>query len=143
VVLERAAALLAGLAVIIGVSSLAFYLEGHAVGINMPKGNTFLAAMILVPFATTFAAVGAVLASRVPRATVAALIAIAGSSYLANDLGPLFHWPEWALNLSIFSLYGNPISGEVKWDGLWEMLAICVAGFGLATILIQRREVGR
>jgi ABC-2 type transport system permease protein len=143
VVMKRAGTLLASLAIVIGVSSIAFYLEGHAVGINMPSGEMFLASVILVPFGTTFAAVGAVLASRVPRATVAVLIGIAGFSYLANDLGPLFHWPEWALNLSLFSLYGNPISGDVKWDGLWEMLAICVVGFGLATILMQRREVGR
>jgi hypothetical protein len=30
----------------------------------------------------------------------------------------------------------------VFWNGLWAMVAIVVAGFGLATILMQRREVG-
>ncbi|MDP9326383.1 MAG: ABC transporter permease subunit [Candidatus Dormibacteraeota bacterium] len=143
VVVERAVTLLASLTIMIGVSTVAFYLEGRAAGIYMPSGALFLASVILIPFATTFAAVGATLASRVPRATVAVLSAIAAISYLANDLGPLFHWPDWALKLSIFSLYGNPISGDVKWDGLWEMLAICVLGFGLAIILMQRREVGR
>lgn len=143
VVVERAVTLLVALTVIIGVSSVAFYVEAHAVNINMPSRDLFWASLILVPFATTFAALGAALASRVPRATVAVLCGIAGVSYLLQDLGPLFHWPDWALNLSLFSLYGNPIAGDVKWDGLWEMLAICVVGFGIAAVLMQRREVGR
>jgi ABC-type transport system involved in multi-copper enzyme maturation permease subunit len=143
VVVERAATLLASLAIIIGLSSVAFYVEARAVNIAMPLWDLLVASAVLVPFATTFAAVGAALASRVPRATVAVLSGIAGTSYLLSDLGPLFHWPDWALRLSIFSLYGNPIAGDVKWDGLWEMLAICVVGFGIATLLMQRREVGR
>jgi hypothetical protein len=42
----------------------------------------------------------------------------------------------------VFSLYGTPLTGGIDWVGLWIMSGITVAGFGLATVLIQRRDVG-
>jgi ABC-2 type transport system permease protein len=143
VVLERALNLLFSLTLIIGVSSVALFFAAHAIKIAVPPGDLLVASVVLIPFGTTFGAVGAALASRVPRATVAVMVGIAGVSYLLLQIGPILQWPDWALKLSVFSLYGNPLSDGVKWDGLWEMLAICVLGFGVATILMQRRDVGR
>jgi ABC-2 type transport system permease protein len=142
VVVERAVALLVAMTLVIGVSSVSLYVEAHLVSINMPSSDLVLASVLLIPFGTSFAAIGAVLASRVPRASVAVLGTIAGLSYLVVQVAPLFNWPDWVLKTSIFTLYGAPLSDGVKWDGLWEMLAICALGFGLATILMQRREVG-
>ena len=143
VVLERGLTLVVSLTIVIGVSSVALYFAAHAININVPAGDLLIASLVLIPFGATFGAVGAALASRVPRAAVAVLVTIAGLSYLLIQIGPLLQWPDWALKLSIFTLYGNPLTDGVKWDGLTEMLAICVVGFGLATILMQRREVGR
>ncbi|HEV3234276.1 MAG TPA: ABC transporter permease subunit [Candidatus Dormibacteraeota bacterium] len=143
VVLERAVTLLVSLTILIGVSSAALYVAAHQINIEVPSGDLFIASLALIPFGTTFGAVGAALASRVPRATVAVLVTIAGLSYLLVQIGPILKWPDWVLKLSVFTLYGNPLTDGVKWDGLGEMLTICVLGFGLATILMQRREVGR
>jgi putative exporter of polyketide antibiotics len=63
-------------------------------------------------------------------------------SYLVTQLGPLLKWPSWALKLSVFSLVGNPLTDGVYWSGLWGLLTITVVGFGLAAIVMQRREVG-
>jgi len=52
------------------------------------------------------------------------------------------NWPGWVADLSVFQLYGTPLLTGVFWSGLWAMLAIVAAGFGAATLLMQRREVG-
>lgn len=96
----------------------------------------------LVPFALTFAAVGAVAAARCPRAAVRALGVLAFYSFAAADLQPLMNWPAWVADLSVFQLYGTPLLAGVFWNGLWAMLAIALLGYGLATVPLQRREVG-
>lgn len=142
VVLERGAALLLRMAVVIAISSLALELGAISANISIDAGSLTVASLALIPFGLSFAAIGAALASRAPRATVAVLTAFTFASYLATELGPLLHWPDWALKLSVFSLYGRPLVSGLDWTGLWTMSAITVAGFGLATLLMQRRDVG-
>jgi len=142
VVLERALTLLIDTIVIVAVSSIAFYIAAHAANINMPVVDVVQASVPLIPLALSFAAVGALLASRVPRATVAVLAAIAFLSYLLTELGPLLKLPDWVANLSVFSLYGNPLTSGIDWTGFSVMLAITIAGFGAGAILMRQREVG-
>jgi len=59
-----------------------------------------------------------------------------------EQLGPPLHWPGWALNLSVFSLYGTPLTSGVDWTGLWIMSAITIGGFAGGALLMQRRDVG-
>jgi ABC-2 type transport system permease protein len=143
VVVERAAVLLAGTAWIIAVSSTAFYSTAHAVNIGLRLGDLAAASVALIPFSLSFAAIGAVLASRVPRATVAALVTFAFFSYLITEGGPLMKWPDWLLKLSVFSLYGTPLTNGIYWTGLRILLGVSVVGFGLGAFLIERRDIGR
>jgi ABC-2 type transport system permease protein len=142
VVTERFGSLALGTLGVIAVSSLAFYLSARASGIGLKGGDVLAASLVMLPFALTFGAVGAVLAGWVPRATVAILSTLAFLSYLITQLGPLLRWPDWALNLSVFSLLGNPLTDGVKWSGLSILIAVTVVGFGLAAVVMQRREVG-
>jgi ABC-2 type transport system permease protein len=142
VVIERALALLVRMAVVIGVSSMGLALGAQAAAFTIDPGPLTVASLILIPFGLSFAAIGALLASRAPRVTVAILTAFTFASYIAGQLGPLLKWPDWALKLSVFSLYGNPLTSGVDWTGLWIMSAITVLGFGAASILMQRRDVG-
>jgi ABC-2 type transport system permease protein len=142
VVLERALALALAALVVIGISSTGFYLGAVVTNINVPVGDLLVASVLLVPFVLAFAAVGALFASRVPRATVAVLTTVAFFSYLITELGPLLKMPDWLLKLSLFSLYGSPMTSGVYWTGLWIMAAIVIAGFGSAGLLMQRRDVG-
>jgi len=143
VVVERAMALLLRLGAVIAVSSAAFYLGAAAANIVVDPGHLTLASVLLIPFALSFAAIGAILAGRAPRAAVAVLTSLAFVSFLITQLGPLLRWPDWALKLSVFSLYGMPLMGGVDWTGLWIMSAITVGGFVVGVLLMQRRDVGR
>lgn len=142
VVIDRAAALLVASAAIIAASSAGFYASARASNINMPAGDLTTASVLLVPFVLSFAAVGALMAARVPRATVGILATLSFLSYLITLAGPLFKWPDSVLRLSVHTLYGTPLTSGVDWNGLWILLAITVVGFGLAAVLMQRREVG-
>jgi ABC-2 type transport system permease protein len=141
VVFERAAAFTLRMAGVIAITSLAFLLGAASAGIAIDAGSLTLASLVLIPFGLSFAAIGAVLASRAPRAAVGALTAYAFVSYISSELGPLLKWPDWALRLSVFKLYGTPLTSGVDWTGLWIMVAVTVIGFGLATVLMQRRDV--
>ena len=142
VVIERAVALMFRLVIIIGISSIALDLGGAVANIQFDLGALTVASLLLIPFGLSFAAIGAVLASRAPRATVAVLVTYTFLSYLITQLGPLLRWPDWALKLSVFNLYGAPLTNGVDWTGLWIMSTITIAGFAVGAILMQRRDVG-
>jgi putative exporter of polyketide antibiotics len=90
----------------------------------------------------SFGAAGALLASFAPRATVAILTALTFAGYLVTQLGPLLKLSDWVLKLSPFSLYDSPLTNGVYWTGLCIMLGVTIGGFGLAGVLMQRRDVG-
>jgi len=142
VVIERAVALMLRLAIIVAISSVALDLGGAVANIHFDLGALTVASLLLVPFGLSFAAIGAVLASRAPRATVAVLVTYTFLSYLITQLGPLLRWPDWALKLSVFNLYGAPLTNGVDWTGLWIMSAITIGGFAVGAFLMQRRDVG-
>jgi putative exporter of polyketide antibiotics len=89
-----------------------------------------------------FAAAGALLASLSPRATVGLLGGFAFASYFIVQLGPLFKWPSWTLNISPFHLYGQPLSEGVDRGGLVIMLLVAGVGFVVSAWLLQRRDIG-
>lgn len=142
VVIERAFAFLVAATMVVAAGSAAFYLSAVASAIDIPLRDMVPAALLLLPFVLSFAAVGAVLTSWAPRAAIAALAAIAFGSYLITEGGPLLKWPDWVSKLSAFSLYGSPLTSGVYWAGLWILIAITALGFAVAVALMQRREVG-
>lgn len=142
VVAERAATLLLAGAIIVGVSCLGFYAAAHSNGVNVRWGDIVVTWLVLVPLVMAFAAIGAPLASRLPRSTVIFLTTVAFGSYLVDEVAPLLRLPDWALKISVFSFAGHPLASGVYWTGLWILVSISVAGFGLGAILMQRREVG-
>jgi ABC-2 type transport system permease protein len=142
VILERAATLVIGTSLVVTFSSLAFYFGAHSAGIDVHAKDLFLAAVAAIPFGVSFAAVGALLASRLPRQTVGVLAAVVFLSYIITQLGPLLKWPDWVMRLSLLSLYGNPLTNGIDRTGLSILIAVCVVGFALGAILLQRRDVG-
>jgi ABC-2 type transport system permease protein len=142
VVIERAVVLATGALVIAAVSGLAVGVESHYQGIDLDFGRLAEASLLLVPFTLVFGAVGALLAARLPRATIATLGLFAFASYLMLQFGPIFKLPDWVQNLSAFKLIGQPLSQGVDGVGLTIMLAIVVVGFVASAMAIQRRDVG-
>jgi ABC-2 type transport system permease protein len=141
VLAERAAELTVTVAVMAFVAMAVILVLAPAEGISVDVGRMLNATTLLVPFALTFAAVGALLAGWRPRVAVVVLSTVAAVSYLVFELGPLFKWPAWADNLSVFQLYGTPLITPVFVGGLTAMLVIVVVGFGSAGVALARRDV--
>ena len=142
VVAERGLVFLTSACVLIAVSSASLYVSAMASGIRLSAGDLLVASITLLPFVLTFGALGAALTSRVPRAAIAALAAVAFTSYLITVASPLLRWPDLIMKISVFSLYGMPLTNGVYWVGLWIMLGISASGFGVATVLMHGRDVG-
>lgn len=142
VLIERAAVLMIGALVIAAVSGVAVGIESHVQSIDLDQGRLIAASLLLVPMAMFFAAIGAMLASRLPRATVGLLGGFAFVSYFIVQLAPIFHWPSWTLDLSAFHLYGQPLSSGVDRTGLVIMLLVVAVGFAASALMMERRDVG-
>jgi ABC-2 type transport system permease protein len=142
IVAERTALLLVSLALLAAVGAVALKIESQVQSIDVNAQKLAEASLLLVPFGMFFAAVGAVMASRIPRATVGLLAAYAIASYFISQLGPVFKWPGWTLNLSPFKLFDDPLTNGVDSAGLAIMLAVVVFGLGVSAWLTNRRDVG-
>lgn len=142
ILLERVSTLLIGSFVIVAVGGVAVGIASHAESIDLDRGHLIAASLLLVPVAMVFAAVGAVLASLLPRATLGLLFAFAFASYFIVQLGPLFHWPDWTQNLSVFHLYGQPLRSGVDGFGLAVMVLVATVGLVASALMMERRDVG-
>jgi len=142
VVIERALVLALGALIIAAVSGVAVGVESHYQSIDLDAGRLAEASLMLVPVTLVFAAFGALLAARLPRATVGILGTFAFASYLMLQLGPIFKLPEWVQDLSAFKLYGQPLIEGIDRTGLAIMVAIVLVGFWASAIVMQRRDVG-
>jgi ABC-2 type transport system permease protein len=142
VVLERAIVLTLGALIISSASGIVVGLEAHSQSIELDGRRLAEATLLLVPFTLVFGTVGAVLASRIPRATVGLLGAFAIATYVLVQLGPIFKLPAWLVDASPFKLYGQPLSAGVDQTGLGIMLGIVIIGIGASALVMQRRDIG-
>jgi ABC-2 type transport system permease protein len=142
VVLERAIALTLGALLVAAVSGAAVAVAANYEAMDVSRERLAEGTLLLVPFALVFAAAGAVLAAWSPRAAVGLLGGLAFTSYLVDELGPLFRWPAWVQDLSAFKLFGTPLASGVDRSGLVIMVVIILVGFGASILLMERRDVG-
>ncbi len=142
VVVERTIVLAIGALIIAAVSGVAVGVEAHSQAVELDRRRLAEASLLLVPFTLVFGAVGALLASKIPRATVGILGVFAFASYLIIQLGPIFKLPEWAEDLSAFKLYGQPLTAGLDQTGLVIMLGIVLVGLVASAIVMQGRDIG-
>jgi ABC-2 type transport system permease protein len=143
VVAERAVTLGVAALVMMTLGSLVTAAVAPGQGVHLQAGRLVIATALLVLLALTFAALGALVISRFPRVAVPVLGVVAVAGFYILLLAPLFGWPGWVLDFSLFHLYGTPLTTGVFWTGLWVMVAIVVAGFGGAMVAMRYRDVGR
>ena len=143
VVAERAVTLVVGALVIAAIGSVVTGAVAPSQGVHLDTGGLVSATALLALLALTFGALGALVISRLPRVAVPVLAVVAVAGFYIPLFSPLFKWPSWVLDLSLFHLYGTPLTTGVYWTGLWVMVAIVVAGFGGAAAAMRVREVGR
>jgi ABC-2 type transport system permease protein len=142
VVIERIAVVVVACAFVVAVSSLAVYLTATSTGITLPRGRFLLASAAVLPVAYAFAGIGHALVGWRPRVAVAVLGAVAIVGYFSQQLGPLFQWPDWVKNLSLYALYGTPMSSD-DWSGIATLVGIGLVGTAVAIVAMRRRDVGR
>jgi len=143
VALERAGALLVATTLIAVVGSAVTLWAADAQGISLGVESIALATALLLPFGLAFGSLGAALAGWIPRATVLLLSGYAVVSYFLTQFVPLFRWPQWVANVSIFYLYGTPLTTGVYWTGFWVLMAIIAIAMTIGLLSFQRRDLGR
>ena len=141
-IIERALVLVAGLAFIATVSAAALGVESQAQAIDVSTRKLVEASLLLVPFGLFFAAIGAVMAAFIPRATVGLMAGFAIASYFVTQVGPIFKWPDLVLDVSPFKLFGQPLASGVDGAGLAIMVIVIVVGLGASALLLRRRDIG-
>jgi ABC-2 type transport system permease protein len=142
VVVERIAAVVLASAVVVAVSSLAVYLTATSTGISLPTGRFVFASAAVLPVAYAFSGLGHALVGWRPRVAVAILGALAVIGYFAQQFAPIFQWPDWVSNISLYALFGTPMSKD-DWGGIATLIAIGLAGTVIAIAAMRRRDVGR
>ena len=142
VILERLATLLAAVALIAAASAVAVYAVAAGQGITLNGGRLALAAALLLTIPFAFGSIGQFISAARPRIALAALSAVAVFSYFVEQFVPLFGWPDWVANLSLYNLYGMPMSGEVEWAGVAALVGIGAAATIASMSALRRRDVG-
>ncbi len=142
VVVERIAGVLVACAVVVAVSSVAVYLTATSTGISLSGGRFIFASAAVLPVAYAFAGIGHALVGWRPRVAVAALGTLAVVGYFAQQFTQLFQWPDWVSNISLYALYGTPMSKD-DWGGIATLIAIGLGGTAVAIVAMRRRDVGR
>jgi ABC-2 type transport system permease protein len=143
VVLERLVSLLASSALVVTAGAVATLAVASAVGITLDAGRLALASALVLVVVLAFAGLGAAGVAWRPRLAVALLTAIAVTSYFIQQFTPLFDWPRWVGDLSLYALYGQPLSREIDWTRIAALAGIGVGGAAVAVRVMQRRDIGR
>jgi len=142
VVVERIAAVVVACAVVVAVSSVAVYLTAASSGISLPRGRFVFASAAVLPVVYAFAGIGHAFVGWRPRVAVVVLGALAVVGYFAQQFTPLFAWPDWVNDISLYALYGTPMSKD-DWGGIATLIAIGTGGTAIALFVMRRRDVGR
>jgi len=142
VILERLATLLVAVGLITAASSVAVYIVAAGQAITLDGGRVALAAALLLTIPFAFGAIGQFVSASRPRMAVVALSAVAVFSYFIQQFVPLFGWPDWVANLSLYTLYGTPMSGDIKWAGVAGLVGIGSVATAASLVALRRRDVG-
>lgn len=141
VVVQRAVELGAG-SLVISVAGAVGLLAAAAGQHETVGGPLWTATFLLLPVATAFGALGGAVSAWLPRLAIGVVSVIAVGAFFIQLFAPIFKAPSWVLNLSLFQLYGMPLTKPIFWQGFWGLVGVTVAGFGIAVLAMQRREVG-
>jgi len=142
VVIERALEFAVASLVIVIAGYLGVAAKAPSSGLNLDAGHLFTASLLMWPFVLAFGGLGVALVSRWPRIAVPSLAAFAAIEYFLGDLAPLFKFPGWVANLSVFHLYGNPMAASsISWTPPLIMILVFLAGFSAALFLMRQRDV--
>jgi len=146
VVVDRFLGLLVAAVVILVAGHLGLMAGARAYGLELSWSNLLLATVLILPVVVAFGALGSAIAAVRPRLAMCGLSGLVGYCYMVPLVAPLAFapkpTPDWVLNISLFHLYGLPLTEGVSWSGLYALVAITAAGMALTFRSMARREVG-
>lgn len=142
VVVERAASLLIAVAGLLLAGHVSLTVATYVEGTELDPGRLATASLMLVPVAAVFGGVGAAVSSLRPRLAIFTLSAFAFLTFMIPFAAPVVRAPEWVKRLSVFDLYGFPLSDGLEVWRLAVLTAVAAAGFGVALVAMQARDVG-
>ncbi|HKY50864.1 MAG TPA: ABC transporter permease subunit [Candidatus Limnocylindria bacterium] len=142
VVIERMVAFLVAMTLVCAAAGYSVYLVASSQSLPLDPAKLALATALVISIPFAFSAIGQLLAVWRPRLSVVLLSTLAVTSYLVLQFSPLFQWPEWVANLSLYALFGTPMSGDVNWSGIAALVGVGLAATVGAVIAFQRRDVG-
>jgi putative exporter of polyketide antibiotics len=117
-----------------------FY-SARALDIIVPGDRMVIATADMLPVVFAFGGIGAALVGWRPRVAVVVLGTVAIVSYFVQQFYAIFQWPDWVGRLSIYQLYGVPLSRD-DWSGIATLVGIGLLGTAAAIVLMRRRDVG-
>jgi ABC-2 type transport system permease protein len=99
------------------------------------------AALVRVPAVWAVTGLAAALFGLLPRATVAAWVALV-AFLVVGELGPLMRLPDWAMDISPFAHVPSLPGGSMAWAPLVLLLVVAALLLAVGMAGFRRRDVG-
>jgi ABC-2 type transport system permease protein len=142
VLLARYAAFVTSLLVIAAALLVAVLAAAAQQQLPLDGGRILAAVAGMLPVALVIASVGYLLAGWLRSgAVIGVLGALLALSFLLEIVGPVFKWPDWVTKLSIFQLYGSPLTKGLDWSAIIALLAVAVGALAIATWRFSQKDI--
>lgn len=140
--LERFVVVVVGVAAVVVAIWLPASLGALLSGLSFDGGRVFVATLTIAPMALLAAALVYALAGRMSSGAILGVVgALTALSFLIDFLSDILKLPDWALKLSIFHAYGQPMLDGANWTASLVMLALALALLALGTFEFTRADV--
>ena len=142
IALERFVLVIVGVVALGLVAWLAPLLGGALANFKLDAGDLAAAGLGMIPLGLLTGALVYALAGRLSSGVILGVVGgLASLSFLMELLRSLLKAPDWTLNLSIFHVYGEPISQGVNWTGTLVILGLAAVLLAVGTLRFMREDV--
>lgn len=141
----RYVALAASMLVIIWVLYVVIVVSANAFNVTLDVGQVGEALLAAVPIGLVVAAFGFMVATwmKRPGTALPITIAVVVVMFFLQLFGPVFELPEPVLDLSIFHLYGRPLTEGVRWGAAIALTAAALVLAAGSLVGLQRRDIAK
>jgi ABC-2 type transport system permease protein len=141
--LGRYLAIVLALAAILAITGVALLLAAAGASVNLNSARLIgsLVAVILPAFAV--AAFGLCVATwlKRPGAAIPLTVGVVTVMFFLDALGPILNLPEAVLNISVFHLYGRPLTEGLMWGGIMALAVASVVLLVGSLVGLNRRDI--
>ncbi|WP_052887786.1 ABC transporter permease subunit [Thermogemmatispora carboxidivorans] len=107
---------------------LSLLVTASSINLRIDVGDTAAACFSMLPLEWLAAALVYLLATRLSAGLTTGLVSLfIALSFLMEFLQPMLKLPDWLINLSIFHLYGSPITEGMRWGPTLTVLGLAIA----------------